>query len=101
MNNETPELQQFRFQVCAMKGRHKSAKWSEDEMRLLRSVFETGPTQEDILLLQRFYASLTPNGRRDMKSILTQWNSTLDHAKTLTLPPLSTSKRRHKKVSAE
>ena len=75
------DLELFRLRVGSMFNRRPSTQWSDKELKLLKNVFVLETPEEDIALLEQAYKSNDPYLRRDVKTLLNNWNSEIDRCR--------------------
>lgn len=61
--------------------RRTTTLWSKGERRVLQEVIKAKPTQEEIDLLLFYYASDDPYRRKDIQTLLNNWNGEVDRAR--------------------
>ena len=74
-------LWQFKARVAGWYRRRDGTAWDAKEMKALRSVFATNPTAEDIALVEKFVTSPGTFHRKDIQTLLNNWNQELDRAR--------------------
>jgi len=74
-------LESLRIRVNAMMGRRASTAWSESELKKLRAVQALKTSPEDLASLEAYYASGSPYLRRDIATLLNNWNGEIDRSK--------------------
>jgi hypothetical protein len=77
--NET--LERLRLRVGKMMGRRESTAWSEKELKQLRVVLKANTPEEDLVVLEAYYASGFKYLRQDIPTLLNNWNGEIDRAK--------------------
>ena len=70
--------------------RRESTSWSDKEMRALQKVLEMKTPEEDVLMLEKRYASGDPYLRKDILTLLNNWNGEIDRARQSGGPKLLT-----------
>lgn len=61
--------------------RRPSTPWSDKELKSLRDVEKFNTPQEDLDLLNAYYTSDAPYKRRDIQTLLNNWNGEIDRAR--------------------
>jgi hypothetical protein len=76
-------------------GRRPTTKWGDKEIKSLKSVVKLTPSESDIDLLERYYAAIIPQKedyrRRDIVTLLNNWNGELDRARRFKMPAAANS----------
>ena len=80
-NALSQELEAFRIRICSWFKRRPETRWSDKEIKLLEEAFESGFTSEELDLLEKFYCGNSKYKRRDIKTLLNNWNTEIDRAK--------------------
>lgn len=75
------ELEAFRLRIGSWFKRRPETRWSDKEIKLLKEAFDSGFTVEELDLLEQFYKSDSQYKRRDIKTLLNNWNTEIDRAK--------------------
>jgi len=75
------ELNIFRMRIGSWFKRRPETRWSEKEIKLLKEAFDSGFTPEELDLLEQFYLSDSIYKRRDIKTLLNNWNTEIDRSK--------------------
>jgi hypothetical protein len=75
------ELDAFRIRIGSWFKRRPETRWSDKEIKLLEEAFESGFTSEELDLLEKFYCGNSKYKRRDIKTLLNNWNTEIDRAK--------------------
>jgi hypothetical protein len=91
-------LEALKGRVGRWFSRRESTAWSEKELKALRAVLAMQTPEEDIALLEAHYTDpSSPFLRRDILTLLNNWNGEIDRAKQktrhATTTPRSTSQR--------
>jgi hypothetical protein len=71
----------LKAKLCAWFNRRLTTPWSEKEDRALRAVLTLETPQEDFEVLEAYYLSNDPYRRRDILTLLNNWNGEIDRAK--------------------
>lgn len=74
-------LSPFGVQISEWFGRRESTQWSAKELRALKQVELLKTHPDDILLMSEYYHSESKIKRRDIATLLNNWNGELDRAK--------------------
>lgn len=61
--------------------RRPTTKWSDEENRALRKVLKLNTPSEDIDLLEKRYLAKAPFIRREIVTLLNNWNGEIDKAR--------------------
>lgn len=70
----------LRIRVCKMMGRREATKWSELELAKLKEVHQSGTSEQDLETLEAYYQSGSQFLRRDVLTLLNNWNGEIDRA---------------------
>ena len=82
--------------------RRESTKWSDKELKALKSVIKLNTPEEDLVVLETWYMSNDKYKRKDIVTLLNNWNGEIDRAKEkvgsnpLLKPDISREERLHK-----
>lgn len=76
------ELEAFRLRVGAMVRRRPDTKWSPKEIKALKEVFELNTPEEDIRLVEARYRSDDKYLRRELYTLLNNWNGEVDKVRS-------------------
>ena len=79
----SPELEAFRLKVGAMVHRRPDTRWSPKEIKGLKEVFELNTPEDDIALVEARYKSKDPYLRRELMTLLNNWNGEVDKVRCL------------------
>lgn len=90
--NLSPELEAFRLRVGAMVRRRPSTQWSSKEIKALKEIFDFNTPEEDIVLLEERYKSNDPYLRRELMTLLNNWNGEIDKVRSGLLPGIGESR---------
>ena len=74
----SPDLEAFRLRVGALLRRRPSTKWSTNEIKKLKDVFDLNTPEEDLVRLEQRYKSNDPYLRRELETLLNHWNGEID-----------------------
>jgi uncharacterized protein YdaU (DUF1376 family) len=88
----SPELEAFRLRVGAMVRRRPTTPWSTKEIKALKEVFEFNTPEEDILLVEARYKSDDKYLRRELMTLLNNWNGEVDKVRSGLLPGIGESR---------
>lgn len=75
------KLEAFRLRVGSMLRRRPDTAWSPKELKALKAVLELDTPEDDILALEKRYASNDQYLRRDVITLLNNWNGEIDKAR--------------------
>ena len=75
------ELDIFRMRIGSWFKRRPETRWSDKEIKLLKEAFDSGFTAEELDVLEQFYWGNSKYKRRDIKTLLNNWNTEIDRAK--------------------
>jgi hypothetical protein len=88
----SPELEAFRLRVGAMVRRRPTTQWSTKEIKALKEVFEFNTPEEDLVALEARYQSNDPYLRRELMTLLNNWNGEIDKVRSGLLPGIGESR---------
>jgi hypothetical protein len=74
------KLEALRLRVCKMMGRRPKTAWQDGELSQLRKVLSLGTSEEDMVALESYYASGYQYIRKDIITLLRNWNGEIDRA---------------------
>jgi len=86
-NKTDLELETVRLRIGSWFKRRPTTKWSEKEIRALKSVLKLNTPPEDIDALERWYLSGDQYLRKDPITLLNNWNGEIDKARQKTETP--------------
>lgn len=75
------EIEAFKIRVGSMLRRRTTTAWSPKEMKALEAVRKLKTPEEDILALEKRYATNDKYLRRDILQLLNNWNGEIDRAR--------------------
>lgn len=81
------ELQNLKLRIGSWFSRRSSTIWSDKETKALKAVMALRTPPEDIDALEARYKSGNPYLRRDIITLLNNWNTEIDRAKQPTAQP--------------
>lgn len=81
-----PELEAFRLRVGAMIRRRPTTHWSTKEIKALKEVYDFNTPEEDLVALEERYKSNDPYLRRELMTLLNNWNGEIDKSRSPLLP---------------
>lgn len=87
----SPELEAFRLRVGAMVRRRPTTHWSTKEIKALKEVYDLNTPEEDILLVEARYKSNDKYLRRELMTLLNNWNGEIDKVRSGLLPSIGSS----------
>lgn len=76
-----PDLEAFRLRIGSWFKRRPQTKWSNKEIKALKEAFDSGFTAEELDVLEQFYWSDSKYKRRDILTLLNNWNTEIDRSK--------------------
>lgn len=82
----SPELEAFRLRVGAMVRRRPGTHWSPKEIKALKEIFAFDTPEEDVVALETRYKSNDPYLRRELMTLLNNWNGEIDKSRSPLLP---------------
>jgi hypothetical protein len=88
----SPELEAFRLRIGAIVRRRPTTPWSTKEIKALKEVFEFNTPEEDILLVEARYKSDDKYLRRELMTLLNNWNGEVDKVRSGLLPGIGESR---------
>lgn len=87
----SPELEAFRIRIGAMVRRRPDTRWSLKEIKALKEVYDLNTPEEDILLVEARYKSNDKYLRRELMTLLNNWNGEIDKVRSGLLPSIGSS----------
>jgi hypothetical protein len=78
----SPHLEAFRLRVGAMIRRRPTTQWSTKEMKALKEVFDFNTPESDLVLLEQRYQSNDRFLRRELMTLLNNWNGEIDKSRS-------------------
>lgn len=88
----SPELEAFRLRIGAIVRRRPTTPWSTKEIKALKEVFDFNTPEEDILLVEARYKSDDKYLRRELMTLLNNWNGEIDKVRSGLLPGIGESR---------
>jgi hypothetical protein len=88
----SPELEAFRLRVGAMVRRRPTTQWSTKEIKALKEIFDFNTPEEDLVALEARYQSNDPYLRRELMTLLNNWNGEVDKVRSGLLPGIGESR---------
>lgn len=82
----SPELEAFRLRVGAMVRRRPTTQWSTKEIKALKEVYDFNTPEEDLVALEARYQSDDKYLRRELMTLLNNWNGEIDKSRSSLLP---------------
>lgn len=82
-----PEAEALKERISVWFKRRPTTPWSSKEIKALKDVLKLGTPPEDIDLLERRYMSGDQYLRREIITLLNNWNGEIDRARGLSLSP--------------
>ena len=83
----------LRLRICGWFRRRRTTTWTEKERAGLRAVVKLGTPEPDLVLLDGWFAAPDTWHRKDVSTLLNNWNAEIDRARDWA------SKKSYKKVS--
>ena len=77
------DLEAFRLRVGALIKRRPSTQWSTKEIKALKEIFDFNTPEEDLVALEARYRSNDPYLRRELMTLLNNWNGEIDKVRCL------------------
>jgi uncharacterized protein YdaU (DUF1376 family) len=77
-----PELEAFRLRVGALIKRRPMTQWSTKEIKALKEIFDFNTPEEDLVALEARYQSDDKYLRRELMTLLNNWNGEIDKARS-------------------
>lgn len=74
-------LESLRLRIGSWFNRRPTTQWSEQEVRALRKVLKLNTPPDDIDLLEKRYLAKAPFIRREIATLLNNWNGEIDKAR--------------------
>lgn len=87
-----PDLEAFRLRVGAMVRRRPGTHWSPKEIKALKEIFAFETPEEDLVALETRYKSNDPYLRRELMTLLNNWNGEIDKSRSPLLPEAGVSR---------
>ena len=81
----SPELEAFRLRVGAMVRRRPTTHWSTKEIKALKEIFDFNTPEEDLVALEARYQSDDKYLRRELMTLLNNWNGEIDKSRRSSL----------------
>ena len=78
----SPELEAFRLRVGALIKRRPTTQWSTKEIKALKEIFDFNTPEEDLVALEGRYQSDDKYLRRELMTLLNNWNGEIDKARS-------------------
>lgn len=75
------ELDSFRIRIGSWFKRRPETRWKDKQIKLLKEAFDSGFTAEELNVLEQFYLGNSKYKRRDIETLLNNWNTEIDRAK--------------------
>lgn len=76
-------LQAYMVRIGKWFNRRESTKWSDKEIKSLKSVVKLNTSDEDLSVLESMYLSNYKYKRKDIVTLLNNWNGEIDRAREL------------------
>lgn len=77
-----PELEAFRLRVGALIKRRPTTQWSTKEIKALKEIFDFNTPEEDLVALEARYQSDDKYLRRELMTLLNNWNGEIDKSRS-------------------
>jgi len=87
-----PELEAFRLRIGAIVRRRHDTPWNTKEMKALKEVFKLNTPEEDIQLVEARYKTNDPYLRRELYTLLNNWNGEVDKVRSGLMPGIGESR---------
>jgi hypothetical protein len=87
-----PELEAFRLRIGAIVRRRHDTLWNTKEMKALKEVFKLNTPEEDIRLVEARYKTNDPYLRRELYTLLNNWNGEVDKVRSGLMPGIGESR---------
>jgi hypothetical protein len=87
-----PDLEAFRLRIGAIVRRRHDTPWNTKEMKALKEVFKLNTPEEDIQLVEARYKTNDPYLRRELYTLLNNWNGEVDKVRSGLLPGIGESR---------
>jgi hypothetical protein len=75
------DLELLRLRICAWFNRRPGTVWTAKEIEKLRAVAVLRTTEADLALLDQWFADPKTFHRRDVQTLLNNWNAEIDRAR--------------------
>ena len=85
--NGTLTAEVLKARLHRLFGRRDTTQWNEGEVKMLKRVSTHGTTEADLLLVEEFQKDPTSFHRRDLLTLLNNWNTEIDRARQWKLNP--------------
>jgi len=92
MPTVNPELEAFRLRIGAIVRRRHDTPWNTKEMKALKEVFKLNTPEEDIKLVEARYKTNDPYLRRELYTLLNNWNGEVDKVRSGLMPGIGESR---------
>lgn len=79
--HSSPEMEALRVRIGGWFNRRESTAWSEKELKALKTVLKLNTPEDDLVSLENRYLSGCKYLRRDILTLLNNWNGEIDRAK--------------------
>lgn len=93
MNANEITTETLRLTICRWFNRRPTTKWSDKEMAKLKAVSKLGTHPDDMKALDAYYTSKNQFLRKDVETLLNNWNGEIDRAKNAAAPVQTTAQR--------
>ena len=80
-----PDLEAFRLRVGALIKRRPATHWSSNEIKALKEIFDFNTPEEDLVALEARYQSDDKYLRRELMTLLNNWNGEIDKSRSISL----------------
>jgi hypothetical protein len=77
-----PDVEAFRLRVGALVKRRPTTHWSPKEIKALKEVFDFNTPEEDLVALEARYQSDDKYLRRELMTLLNNWNGEIDKSRS-------------------
>jgi hypothetical protein len=75
------DVEKLRLRICGWFKRRFTTAWTEKERASLRAVAKLAPTEADLILLDGWFADRETWHRKDVQTLLNNWNAEIDRAR--------------------
>lgn len=94
MNSNELNTEQLRLTICRWFNRRPTTKWTPKELAKLKMVAKLGTHPDDLASLDSYYSSPNQFKRKDVETLLNNWNGEIDRAKANAAPIQTASNSR-------
>lgn len=76
------DYEPLRKRICGWFYRRVTTQWNSKELTALKRIGISNPTEDDLRLLDKWFASPDTFHRKDVQTLLNNWNTEIDRART-------------------